>query len=278
MAALASLWNRGATWTDLLLLAVLYVVSMAGITVGFHRLLTHRSFATSRALETTFAVAGSLAVQGPVINWVADHRRHHAFADRPGDPHSPHVRHDVPIGWVSGLIHAHLGWMLAGGAGQSDPKVYARDLLESRHIRTVHRLFPLIAVAGVLLPGAAVGLAHRSTAAAIEAVLWGGLVRIFLVHHVTWSINSLCHLSGRARFVVDDESRNVPVLAALSLGESWHNNHHAFPRSARHGLGRRELDPAGSLISLLARVGLAWNVIEISEESVNARARTQSHG
>ncbi len=269
LAAIVLLWNRAVDVTDLALLAVTYLLTAVGITVGFHRLLTHRAFQTHGWLERAFAVLGSLSVQGSVLDWVADHRTHHAHTDREGDPHSPHVGHGSGL---AGLWHAHTGWLLET-QGQADWKRYASELYEDPVMRSIGRSFPLLAGVSLLVPTLAGFALHGFTAGgALRGLVWGGLVRIFLVHHVTWSVNSICHFFGSRRFDVDDHSTNVGWLAVLSLGESWHHNHHAFPRSAYHGLRWWEIDPSGLIISALERVGLAWNVVRIAPERQRARA------
>ena len=273
LVAVPLLWNRLVGVTDLAILAAMYLVTALAITVGFHRLLTHRSFATSKPVEYAFAVLGSMAVQGPVIGWVADHRKHHAHADEGGDPHSPHVGHGGGIrGVLAGLWHAHVGWLFLG-QGRAEWERYARDLYEDRGMRLISRRFEWLVLASLAIPAAA-GFALTGTAlGALTGLLWGGLVRIFFVHHVTWSINSVCHFFGTRRFAIDDESTNVFWLALPTLGESWHHNHHAFPRSAVHGLGRWELDPSGLVITLMEKLGLAWNVVRIAPERQAAKAR-----
>jgi stearoyl-CoA desaturase (Delta-9 desaturase) len=267
LVAIVLLWNSWVDATDLAILAVMYLLSGLGVTVGFHRLLTHRSFQTYPWLERTFAVLGSLSVQGSVMDWVADHRKHHAHTDREGDPHSPHVGHSG----IKGLWYAHAGWLLHT-QGQADWKKYATDLYEDRSMRQIGRRFPYLVLLSLLIPTALGFVLHGFTLeGAIRGYIWGGLVRIFLVHHVTWSVNSVCHFFGRRRFDIEDQSTNVPWLALLSFGESWHHNHHAFPRSAYHGLRRWELDPSGVLISLMQRVGLAWNVVRIAPERQRAK-------
>jgi stearoyl-CoA desaturase (delta-9 desaturase) len=268
LVAIVMLWDRAVDVTDLAILIVMYLITAIGITVGFHRLLTHRAFATYPWLERTFAVMGSLSVQGSVMDWVADHRKHHAHTDREGDPHSPHVGHGSGL---SGLWHAHVGWLLET-QGQADWKRYAPDLYEDPGMRRIGRRFPVLAVLSLAIPTAAGFVLHGFTLdGALRGLVWGGLVRIFFVHHITWSVNSVCHFFGRRRFDVDDHSTNVGWLAVLSLGESWHHNHHAFPRSAYHGLRWWEIDPSGLIITGLQRVGLAWNVVRITPERQRAR-------
>jgi len=267
VAAIVLLWNRAVGWIDLALLVTTYVIVGLGVTVGFHRLLTHRAFQTSKRLEYTFAILGSMSVQGPVLDWVADHRKHHAHTDREGDPHSPHVGHGRGL---RGLLHAHVGWLFEH-QGQADWKRYARELYEDPGMRRINRLFPLWALLSVAIPAAIGGLAHGDLEGALRGLVWGGLVRIFLLHHVTWSINSICHFYGRRRFATDDHSTNVAWLALPSLGEAWHHNHHAFPRSASHGLRRVELDPSGWVIAALERAGLASDVVRIPAERQSQR-------
>ena len=263
LVAIVLLWNRAVDAVDLAILATMYLITGIGVTVGFHRLLTHRSFQTHAWVERTFAVMGSLSVQGSVLDWVADHRKHHAHADKEGDPHSPHVGHGSGL---RGLWHAHTGWLLEN-QGQADWKRYAAELYEDRHMRRIGRSFPWLVLVSLALPTALGFVLDGFTLrGAVLGYIWGGLVRIFLVHHVTWSVNSICHFFGRRRFEIEDQSTNVAWLSLLSLGESWHHNHHAFPRSAYHGLRRWEIDPSGLLISMMQRVGLAWNVVRITPE------------
>ncbi|HUO70385.1 MAG TPA: fatty acid desaturase [Solirubrobacteraceae bacterium] len=269
LVAIVLLWNRAVDAVDLAILAVMYVLSGVGVTIGFHRLLTHRAFQTYPWLERTFAVLGSLSVQGSVLDWVADHRKHHAHADQEGDPHSPHVGHGSGL---RGLWHAHVGWLLET-QGQADWRRYAAELYEDPKMRQIGRGFPLIALLSLLIPTAIGFVAHGFTAeGALRGLIWGGLVRIFFVHHITWSVNSVCHFFGRRRFEIDDLSTNVGWLALFSLGESWHHNHHAFPRSAYHGLRWWEIDISGLIISAMQRVGLAWNVVRITPERQRAKA------
>lgn len=266
LAAIVLLWNSVVNFSDLAIAAVMYLLTAVGITVGFHRLLTHRSFQTSKALEYTFAVLGSMAVQGPAISWVADHRKHHAHTDEEGDPHSPHVGHDGGVrGVLAGLWHAHSGWLMST-QGRADWKRYAADLYEDRGMRTISRQFVPLVLISLALPALAGYAVSGTLAGAATGLLWGGLVRIFFVHHITWSVNSVCHYFGTRRFDTDDRSTNVFWLALPSLGESWHHNHHAFPRSAVHGLRPWEIDPSALIIGTLEKFGLARNVVRISPE------------
>jgi stearoyl-CoA desaturase (delta-9 desaturase) len=263
LVAIVLLWNRAVDAIDIGILVVMYVATGLGVTVGFHRLLTHRSFQTYPWVERGFAVLGSLAVEGSVLDWVADHRKHHAFSDKEGDPHSPHIGHGT--GW-RGLWHAHAGWLMET-QGLADWKRHAPDLYEDPAMRQIGKRFPWFVLATLVIPTLAGFVLHGFTlVGALEGYLWGGLVRIFLVHHVTWSINSLCHFYGRRRFAVEDHSTNLAWLAIPSFGESWHHNHHAFPRSARHGLRWWEVDLSGLFIAAMGRTGLAWNIIRITPE------------
>jgi stearoyl-CoA desaturase (Delta-9 desaturase) len=268
IAAIVLLWQSWVDWIDLGILAGLYVLYGLGITVGFHRLLTHRAFQTHKPVEYGFAILGSMGLQGGVLDWVADHRKHHAHTDQEGDPHSPHVGHGEGL---SGLWHAHTGWLFETH-GQADWKRYAKELYEDPGMRRINRQFPLYALLSLLVPTALGFVLHGFTAeGALRGLVWGGLVRAFFLHHITWSINSVCHYFGRRRFALEDHSTNVFWLSLPSLGESWHHNHHAFPRSANHGLRWWELDVSGAIIAGLQRVGLAWNVVRISPERQQAK-------
>jgi stearoyl-CoA desaturase (delta-9 desaturase) len=272
LLAIILLWNSWVSATDLVIAAAMYLLTAVGITVGFHRLLTHRAFQTFKPIEYAFAILGSMSVQGPVIAWVADHRKHHAHTDEEGDPHSPHVSPDGGVkGVFAGLWHAHTGWLMTS-QGRADWKKYAPDLYEDRGMRTISRQFPLLVLTSLALPAIAGYLVTGTPLGALTALLWGGFVRIFFVHHVTWSVNSICHFLGSRRFDTDDHSTNVFWLALPSLGESWHHNHHAFPRSAAHGLKRWEPDPSAMIILTMERLGLARNVIRISPERQAERA------
>ncbi len=265
-------WGGALHWTDLAVLAASYLLSGVGITVGYHRLFTHNSFKTSSAMRGFLAVLGSTAVEGPVIEWVANHRKHHQFSDRRGDPHSPHVDHGS--GWrgaLGGLYHAHLGWIFGAEAMASEDR-YAKDLLRDPVVRFVDRTFVLWVLAGLAFPfGLGVALTG-SVDGGLTGLLWGGAVRIFLLHHATFSINSLCHFFGLQRFATGDESRNLFWLALPTLGEAWHNNHHAFPTSARHGLRWWQLDPSAWLIGGLERLGLVWDVVRVSPDRELSKA------
>jgi stearoyl-CoA desaturase (Delta-9 desaturase) len=276
IAAIVLFWNEAVTWHDLALFAGMYVVTALGITIGYHRLLTHRSFRTHKATEYLFASFGSMAVQGPVIAWVADHRKHHAHTDVEGDPHSPHVGHGEGVaGVLRGLWHAHTGWLLSEH-GRAQWSKYAPDLCDDAGMRFINRRFVSLVVLGLGIPAVLGYLITGTLTGAALGLLWGGLVRVFFVHHVTWSVNSICHFMGTRRFEVEDRSTNVFWLALPSLGESWHHNHHAFPRSAVHGLRRWELDPSAVVIRTLERLGLAWNVVRIAPERQDAKLEVQA--
>jgi len=274
-AAMAGLWGTAFSGVDLGIFVGFYVFTGLGITVGFHRLLTHQSFRTPTAVRVLFAVAGSLAVQGSVIDWVATHRRHHAYSDQVGDPHSPHVAPDGRnFGLLHGLWYAHLGWMFSSDS--TVHKAWAPDLLRDRAIAAVSRAFPWLIVATFVAPAVLGGLLTGSLAGAASALLWGGLVRMFVLHHVTWSINSICHVFGTRPFESHDEARNNPVMALLGFGEGWHNGHHAFPASARHGMRWWELDFSWLLIRTLSAVGLANNVKTPTARQLARRKRVRA--
>jgi stearoyl-CoA desaturase (delta-9 desaturase) len=267
-------WSHSLHWRDVFIFGLLYAVTGLGVTVGFHRLFTHRSFSTRPWVRFAFAAAGSMAIEGPIISWVADHRKHHAFSDQEGDPHSPHVGHGG--GWrgaLKGLAHAHVGWLFIH-THRGKRERYAPDLLADPVVSFVDRTFVLWVVVGLAAPfglGWAIG---GTVTAALTGLLWGGAVRIVVLHHVTYSINSLCHFFGHRRFETGDESRNLAWLSLFSLGEAWHNNHHAFPTSAVHGLRRWQPDPSAFVIRTLERMGLAWDVVRISPERQRSKART----
>src|SRR5215217_4855962 len=273
IAAIVLLWQSWVDWVDLAIMAGLYLVYGAGITVGYHRLLTHRAFKTYKPVEYGFAIVGSMGLQGGVLDWVADHRKHHAHTDQEGDPHSPHVGHGEGL---KGLWHAHTGWLFETH-GQADWKKYARELYEDPGMKKINRLFPLWALMSLVVPTALGFVLHGFTAeGALRGLVWGGLVRAFFLHHITWSINSICHYFGERRFDVKDLSTNVFWLALPSFGEAWHHNHHAFPRSAYHGLRRREIDLSGYTILAMEKLGLAWNVVRISPERQEAKLRREA--
>jgi stearoyl-CoA desaturase (delta-9 desaturase) len=271
LAAGVLLWETGCGWVPLGLLVGMYVLTVLGITVGFHRLFTHRSFETSRTVAFILGVLGSMAVQGPVLRWVARHRRHHQNSDKPGDPHSPHLQGRGVIGLLRGVWHSHVGWLFDGDPANLSS--YIPDLSKNGVIRTVSRLFPLWVAIGLIIPAALGGLLSGTWTGALLGFIWGGLVRVFFAHHITWSVNSVCHLWGTQPFSGDDRSKNNLLFGLLALGEGWHNNHHAFPTSARHGLKWWQVDLSYWVIRLLELVRLARNVRVPSGALLAARRR-----
>ncbi|HZO71886.1 MAG TPA: acyl-CoA desaturase [Ktedonobacteraceae bacterium] len=244
------LWNRAVNWSDITLLLIMYSLTAFGVTVGFHRMLTHRSFKPHPVIKFILLVLGSMALEGPALEWAATHIKHHANSDREGDPHSP----------VEGFFHAHIGWIF--NAEKADPNVYCRNLVRDPMIVFIDRTFFLWAALSIVIPFAIGGW---------HGLLWGGLVRIFLAHHVTWSVNSVCHTFGRRDFETTDQSRNEWIVGLLAFGEGWHNNHHAFPRSAFHGLRWWQFDLSGYLIWTLERFGLVKDVYRVTPEMLQRR-------
>ena len=256
--AMSMLWHVAFDWTFLALFGGMYVITTFGITVGFHRLFTHYSFKTSWPMKLFFGIAGSMAFQGPLISWVATHRRHHQFSDSHGDPHSPHLHGDGILGTLRGFIHAHVGWMFMDDARIEGR--YAADLRKDKLVLGVSQLFVLWAVLGLVIPAIIACAITGTWQAAVLGFIWGGLVRVFFGHHITWSINSVCHLWGTRPFASHDESRNNPLFGVLAFGEGWHNNHHAFPTSARHGLRWWQFDLSYLVIRTMGLLGLAYDI------------------
>jgi stearoyl-CoA desaturase (Delta-9 desaturase) len=266
------LWGGWLHWSDFVVFGLIYIPTGLGITVGFHRLFTHRSFKTGPAVRAVIGALGSAAIEGPVISWVADHRKHHAFSDKEGDPHSPHVGHGEGV-WAQfkGFFHAHVGWLFIH-TQRGNKKRFAPDLLKDPVVRFIDRTFVLWAAVGLAIPfglGVAIG---GTVLAGLSGMLWGGAVRILVLHHVTYSINSLCHMFGKRDFETTDESRNLAWLAIPTFGEAWHNSHHAFPTSAVHGLKAKQVDPSAAVIWMLEKLGLAWDVVRIAPERQAAKA------
>jgi len=258
LCAMGLLWEVAVRPVDAIMLVALYIATGLGITVGFHRLFSHRSFKAHPVVRAALAILGSMTIQGPVTQWVTDHRKHHALSDQQGDPHSPHGR-DGLLGGLGGFLHAHMGWLVTT-KGMERGRRYGRDLYDDPLVRTIDRLYMLWVVLSLAIPFA-VGYAVEPTLrGGLTGMVWGGLVRIFLFHHMTWSVNSVCHTFGRRSFETADESRNNWLVALPTFGEGWHNNHHAFPGSAIHGLGRRQVDVSWWTIRALERLGLAWDV------------------
>lgn len=243
LLAIGLLWNRAVHWSDIVLLVTMYSLVALGVTVGFHRMLTHRSFQPHPIVKFILLVLGSMSFEGSALEWAATHVKHHAKADREGDPHSP----------VDGFIHSHIGWLFHDES--AEPQIYCRNLVDDPMVVFVSRTFLFWSILTLVIPFALGGW---------TGLLWGGLVRIFLTHHVTWSVNSVCHTFGKREFETNDRSRNEWVVGLLGFGEGWHNNHHAFPRSAFHGLHWWQFDLSGYVIWMFERVGLAKNVYRVS--------------
>jgi stearoyl-CoA desaturase (delta-9 desaturase) len=259
-SAMGLLWGVAFGWVDVGLLVSLYVVCAFGTTIGFHRYFTHRGFETRTPVKAALAILGCMTMQGPLTQWVTDHRKHHALSDRPGDPHSPHVGHgEGAWGALKGFVHAHIGWLFSN-LGMEQGREYGRDLYEDRLVRAIDRLYVVWVVLTLGIPFAIGYWAGGDWEAGLEGLVWGGLLRIFLYQHATFSVNSICHMFGRRHFRSRDEARNNWLVALLVFGEGWHNNHHAFPASARHGLERGQLDVSWWLIRAMEKLGLVWNV------------------
>ena len=271
-SAMDLLWGVAFRWVDVALLVSLYVGCAFGTTIGFHRYFTHRGFETRTPVKAALAILGCMTMQGPLTQWVTDHRKHHALSDRPGDPHSPHVGHgDGAWGALRGFVHAHVGWLFSN-LGMEQGREYGRDLYEDRLVRTIDRLYVLWVVFTLGIPFAVGYWVGGTWEAGLEGLVWGGLLRIFLYQHATFSVNSICHMFGRRDFRSRDEARNNWLVALLVFGEGWHNNHHAFPASARHGLGRRQLDVSWWVIRGLEKLGLVWDV-KVPDAAQVARRR-----
>ena len=251
-------WGRAVNVTDLVMALVLYAATGHAVTVGFHRLFAHKGFKARRGVKIALAVVGSMAVQGSVVSWVANHRRHHVHSDRPGDPHSPHPEASGVPGVFRSFVHAHVGWLFQ--ADDTPAERYAPDILRDADLVAIGRAFPVLAIASLALPFAIGWALSGGPVGALTALLWAGLLRMALLHHVTWSVNSICHLVGRRPFASADQSGNVAVLAVLSFGESWHNLHHAYPTSARHGALPHQVDSSAGLIRLFERLGWVSDV------------------
>lgn len=270
VAAIVSLWGRGINGLELGLFLGFYLFTGVGITVGYHRLFTHRSFTARKPVRWLFAIAGSMAVQGSLISWVATHRRHHAYADEYGDPHSPHLATAPGIrGVLNGLWFAHVGWLFSGE--DTNRQEWAPDLVSEPMMARVDRRFALLTLITFTLPAVIGGIVTQSFMGALGGFIWGSMVRVFLLHHVTWSINSICHFYGKEAYQARDESRNVWPLAPFSFGESWHNNHHAFPWSARLGLHAWQVDPGWYVIRSLKALRLVRGVKVPTRKQMEAR-------
>ncbi len=258
VAAIVSIWGWGFGWIEFSLLTGMYVLTVLGITVGFHRLFTHKAFETYSFIKYLLAIFGSMAVEGSLLKWVAVHRRHHQFSDMADDPHSPHNHGNSVRDILRGAWHAHIGWFFE--PDPSDLARYTKDLSRDKVLVKIDDLFPLWIIMGLVIPAVLGGLMHGSWEGALSGLLWGGFARAFLVHHVTWSINSICHIWGSRPFNTSDRSRNNFLFGIFALGEGWHNNHHAFPSSARHGLKWWQFDLSYEVIRLLKLLKLVWKV------------------
>jgi stearoyl-CoA desaturase (delta-9 desaturase) len=264
VSAMGLLWGVGFHWIDLALFLGFYVVCAFGTTIGFHRYFTHRGFEARTPVRVVLAVLGCMTMQGPITQWVTDHRKHHALSDRPGDPHTPHGHGDGVLGAVRGFVHAHVGWMFTN-LGMEQGREYGKDLYEDRLIRTIDRMYVLWVVLSLGIPFLIGG---------VEGLIWGGLIRIAAYQHATFSVNSICHMFGRQDYRSRDEARNNWFVALLVFGEGWHNNHHAFPASARHGLDRRQYDVSWWVIRGLEKLGLVWDV-KVPDAAQRERRRVQ---
>jgi stearoyl-CoA desaturase (delta-9 desaturase) len=262
-------WGGWLGWTDVVIAVGMYYLTLLGVTVGYHRLFTHKSFKPNRPVKIGLAIAGSMAVQGPVVRWVADHRKHHKFSDRDGDPHSPWKYGNNLRALAKGMYHAHIGWLF--DEEQTPQHKYAPDLMKDRDIVRVSRLFWLWTLVSLLLPAVLGGLITWSWQGALTAFFWATLVRVALLHHVTWSINSICHAMGSRPFLSRDKSGNVWWLAIASGGESWHNLHHADPTCARHGVLRGQVDMSARTIWLLEKAGWVYDVRWPVRERIDAK-------
>jgi stearoyl-CoA desaturase (delta-9 desaturase) len=278
LAAFVLLWGIAFSWVHLMILGIMYAISGFGITVGYHRYFTHRSFQTSRFMQTVLGVCGSMAVEGPIVQWVATHRQHHQHSDSEHDPHSPHTHGDTVMGALRGAWHAHVGWILEArtfskGESGVDVNRYAKDLIDDPVTKWVSDRFGWWVALGLVIPTVLGGVLTMSWTGAVLGLIWGGLVRVFLVHHVTWSVNSVCHIWGSRPFKSHDHSRNNAIFGVLALGEGWHNNHHAFPTSARHGLKWWQLDLSYIVIVAMKKLGLARDLRVPSAERQAAKLR-----
>jgi stearoyl-CoA desaturase (delta-9 desaturase) len=269
LAAIPLAWGWGLGWHDIVIAFVFYVVTGMGITMGFHRHFTHSSFKAARPLHVSLAIAGSLAIEGPVLVWVADHRRHHKYSDKEGDPHSPWRFGNDWKALSKGLLYAHMGWMF--NPNRTSQQKFCPDLLADPPIRRVSSTFPLWVAVSLLAPALIGGLWSMSLAGALTAFFWASLVRICLLHHVTWSINSVCHTFGNEDFDVRDKSRNVAWLAIPSFGESWHNLHHSDPTCARHGALEGQIDISARAIWIAEKLGWAWDVRWPDEQRLSGK-------
>jgi stearoyl-CoA desaturase (delta-9 desaturase) len=256
--ALAVAWTVGVSRLDLALFFGMFVLTMLGISVGYHRHFSHRSFRSNKAVRVALGVLGSMAGQGSLSYWVSNHRRHHHYADHPGDIHSPYFADESPLGFWRGFWHSHMGWTF--GHKLTNPLVFGRDLYRDRTIARVNQLYLLWVFLGLAIPAALGGAISGTWVGAGTGLLWGGLARMFFCYHFTNAIDSVTHIFGRQSYQTTDHSTNVPWMVLPTMGEGWHNNHHAFPSSAMFGLRWWQVDPGGLLIRTLEKLGWAWVV------------------
>ena len=261
--------HHGVSWSTLAALGLMYVLTAIGITAGFHRHFAHKSFSAKPWLRLFLGIAGSMAAQGPVLNWASTHRRHHQNTDKIGDPHSPYIKGENRLGWLAGIWHSHIGWMISDNI--TNPVKYTPDLLRDRLVTFVNRHYLTWVALGVLLPGVVCGMAEGTLHAFWQGVLWGGFVRLFFVHHAFWLIGSLAHIVGVRAFSTNDQSRNNFVSALVNLGEGWHNNHHAFSSSARFGLRWYQFDAGYAFIRVMQAIGAANGVRQPSASDIQAK-------
>ncbi|MDQ3906165.1 MAG: acyl-CoA desaturase [Actinomycetota bacterium] len=258
LVAVPIAWGWGLNWVDVVLFVITYTVSLLGVTVGYHRYFTHGAFKAKRWLRVSLAVLGSTAMQGPLLHWVADHRRHHAFSDKEGDPHSPWLFGTSPLALAKGFWHAHMGWLF--NRDLTNPRRFVPDLLADKTMVRVSKLFWLWTAIWLVLPGIVGGLVTWSWWAVLTGLFWAGFVRVSFLHHVTWAVNSICHMIGDRPFKSRDKAANFWPMAILSGGESWHNLHHADPTSARHGVLPGQIDISARVIWIFEKLGWVWNV------------------
>lgn len=272
-AAIWMIWDTPSLWLNVGMLLGGYVLTVLGVTIGYHRLFTHKSFKASPVVTLVLGILGSMAVEGPILEWVATHRRHHQHTDRPDDPHSPHVHGTTFLSLMRGMAHAHLGWFFSKAPTPEFMQRYVPDLQADRLVSCLSRLFPLWVALGLLIPFGIAFIVTGTWVGAFMGLVWGGLLRVLLVHHVTWSVNSVCHLWGQRPFNTHDESRNNPIFGVLALGEGWHNNHHAFPTSAKQGLEWWQIDVSFLVIRLLWVFGLVREIRVPPPERIAAKRR-----
>lgn len=271
--AIVMLNYSGISTAEIIVTFSMYLLTFVGVTVGFHRYFAHKSFDANPQVRIILAILGSMAAQGPVSNWVATHRRHHQYSDQPEDPHSPYIHEGQKLHWLVGVWHSHIGWMMS--SKMTNSALFAKDILKDPILSKINQLYLLWIALGLIIPAALVGVLTMSWIGVIKGFLWGGLVRMFLVHHSFWYIGSLAHIIGKGEFDTQDESRNNIWMAIPTFGEAWHNNHHAFPNSAIFGLYWWQVDLGGLVIRFLEKLGLIWNVKSPTLSMIEARQKPQ---